>query len=360
MLAAVAALVKYQGLAILAPLAVLAADGGRGRQFCASVAGLLAGVGIPLAALVGWYWRSNDLGSLGFWLWTYPLRYAGTLDPGLAAANALRMSAAWGLLSAGLLVAAVVGWRAGRRLSDRPAQRAWRWCAALWAAGALAGVAAGGRFFLHYYLQLLPPLCLLAGRGLGRMAAAGGSRRVLAITAALIVLPLAGFWVVNAAPGRFHPQRAAEDAAYRRIGDFVKARTQSFESLFVWGNSPEIYYYARRPMGTRFPFCNYHSGKIWGTPADRAGAPVDSSQVLEPAWRMLLADIDLRRPALIVDAAAAGLDRWQGHAIARYPSLSAVVAARYRHLATVAGADIYERLDRSPGEAPPGRGGAGR
>jgi hypothetical protein len=71
--------------------------------------------------------------------------------------------------------------------------------------------------------------------------------------------------------------------------------------------------------------------------------------VLEPAWRMLFADIDLRRPAWIVDAAAAGLDRWQGHAIERYPCLASLVASRYRRVATVAGADIYERLDR-PGQ----------
>ncbi len=348
-LAAAAGFVKYQGLAILAPLAVLAAAGGRVRPVGARVAGLLAGVGIPVAALVGWYWRNNDLGPLGFWLWTYPLRYAGTLDPVLAAANALSMSAEWGLLSAGLLVAVYRGWHADRDPGDRAAHGALRFLAAVWTAGALAGVAAGGRFFLHYYLQLLPPLCLMAARGLDRMAAANQSRRAFAFSAGLVLLPLVGFWVVNAAPGRFHPERVAADTAYRRIGDFVNAHSQTTERLFVWGNSPEIYYYARRTMGTRFPFCNYHSGKIWGTPSDRAGAPVDPSQVLEPAWRMLFADIELRRPGLIVDAAAAGLDRWQGHGIARYPSLAAVVDSGYRLITTVAGADIYERRDRNAG-----------
>jgi hypothetical protein len=348
-LAAIAALVKYQGLAILAPLAVLAADGGRVRQICVRAGGLLAGIGIPLAALVVWYGCTGDGGAMGFWMWTYPLRYVGTLTPLLVAANALSMSAAWGLLSAGLLFAVVGGWRDGRILSDRAAHSALRGLAGVWAAGALVGVAAGGRFFLHYYLQLLPPLCLLAARGFGRMAASGGSRRTFVLTALFVLLPLGGSWIVNAVPGRFHPKRVAEESAYRHIGDFVSARSKPTESLFVWGNSPEIYYYARRPMGTRFPFCNYHVGKIWGTPSDRAGAPIDPNLVLEPAWRMLFADIDLRRPAWIVDAAAAGLDRWQGHAIERYPCLASLVASRYRRVATVAGADIYERLDR-PGQ----------
>jgi hypothetical protein len=351
-LAAAAGLVKYQGLAILAPLAVLAAAGARPRVLCARAAGLLAGVALPLAALAGWSWQSGDSEEVLFWMWTYPLRYAGALDPWQAAANALRMSAEWGLTSAGLLVAAARGWPAGRDLSESAAHSALRWVAAVWAAGALAGVAAGGRFFLHYYLQLLPPLCLLAGRGLGCMAAAEGKRRALALTAGLFLLPLAGYWVVNVAPGRFHPVRTAADAVYREIGDFVQAQSRTGESLFVWGNSPEIYHYARRTMGTRFPFCNYHSGKIWGTPSDGTGAGIDPGLVLQPAWGMLFADLEDRRPALIVDAAAAGLDRWQGHAIARYPALAEVVAARYRFLAKVAGADIYERLDRSIGAEP--------
>lgn len=359
-LAAIAALFKYQGLAILAPLTVLAASGAGMRLLFARGAGVLAGVAVPAAALIGWYWSAGDLASIVFWGWTYPLSYAGSLAPWHAAANALRMSAWWSLLSAGVLAAVVIGWRAGAGLRDPVAHCSFHWLSAAWIAGALAGVAAGGRFFLHYYLQLLPPLCLLAARGFSRMAASGSSRRTFFITTALVLLAASGSWVINAAPGSFQPMRAVEDAAYRRIADFVNTHSKPTESLFVWGNSPEIYYYARRPMGTRFPFCNYHSGKIWGTPSDRAGAPIDPKLVVEPVWRMLLSDMDLRRPAWIVDAAAAGLDRWQGHEIERYPRLASIVASRYRHVATVAGAEIYERLDRSGQETGPGLRGIGR
>ena len=352
--ASIAALFKYQGLAILAPIAVLAASGGRMGPFCARMTGLLVGIAVPPLLLLAWYGSAGELESLGFWMWTYPLRYAGTLDPGLVAENAVKMSVAWGLLQAGLLFAAIrCRPAAGSGPGDREAHAFFGRFVVVWVAGALAGVAAGGRFFLHYYLQLLPPLCLLAARGFRRMAGEGGARRAFACAALFVLLPLGGSWIVNVLPERFHPERVAEDAIYRRIGDFVIASTKPSESLFVWGNSPEIYYYARRPPGTRFVFCNYHSGKIWGTPSDRADAIVDPSLVLEPAWGMLLSDLDRRRPALIVDAASAGLDRWRGHEIARYPSLSAVVASSYRLLATVAGADIYERLDRGArGENP--------
>lgn len=353
-LAATAALFKYQGLAILAPIAVLAARQERPpRPVWVRSAWISAGVGAPLAALVGWTWQAGDLESFSFWMWSYPLRYAGMLPARIWAANALTQSAEWGLLSAGLLFMAVMGWRIARDEGGPTESGLWRCVAAIWFAAALTGVAAGGRFYLHYYLQLLPPLCLLAAHGAGRMAAARPPHRTMCLAAGLVLLPLAGWWVVNANPARFHPQRVAADAAYRAIADVVAERSDPSESIFIWGNSPEIYYYSGRRMGTRFAFCNYLSGKIWGTPADQPGGVIDPTLIVEPAWQMLFSDLDLRRPSLIVDAAAAGLDRWQGHEIAVYPRLAAVVASRYRRVANVAGADIYELVYRGAGSEHP-------
>ena len=113
-------------------------------------------------------------------------------------------------------------------------------------------------------------------------------------------------------------------------------------------------------MGTRFPFCNYQSGKIWGTAADEPGATIDSSQVLEPAWQMLLSDMERRQPAFVVDAAAAGLDRWEGHAIGRYPRLAAIIEAQYRPVAVVNRVVVYARRDVLAITAPAAERGAPR
>ena len=131
------------------------------------------------------------------------------------------------------------------------------------------------------------------------------------------------------------------------VGAFLDVTAAPGDTLFVWGNSPEIYHFARRDMGTRFPFCNHLSGKIWGTAEDRPGAGNTQRRAVAEAWPMLLDDIERRRPDWIVDAAAAGLDRWQGLELERFPPLAAVVARDYVRLTSVEGVPVYRRRVRT-------------
>ncbi|MBP7571417.1 MAG: hypothetical protein KBA95_15255 [Acidobacteria bacterium] len=342
-LAAVAALFKYQGAAIAAPLVLLAVStegarpGRRPERILARLSAAGLGALAVVAAFVVPYSLRGEIDALGFWAWDYPLRYAGSLDPASALFAGVGMTVWWLGMSAGPLVLVAAGG------TSFPARR----LVIAWIAGAALGVASGGRFFLHYYLQLLPPLALVAGLGVARLLErhSPASRRRLAAAATLTSAAAAISWGVNAAEFRLHPDRARHDAAYRAVGAYVASRTVSGEGIFVWGNSPEIYHYAARPMGTRFPFCNYQSGKIWGTPADEPGAAPAPRQVVGASWPMLLSDLELRAPAFVLDAAAAGLDRWAGHEIARYPRLASAVQERYRLVAVVSGVAIYQRRE---------------
>ncbi len=390
-LVVVSALFKYQGAAIAAPLALLAfydrrpaghrPDEPRVGQSLARLAAAAFGGLVVLAVFVGLYWRQGELPALVFWAWTYPLRYAGSLAAATFAFNAAKMTGLWLLVSAGPLALVVAGWgvvhaatreaaeaavndvsEAGGASARASAAVPLRALAIVWAAGAVLGIASGGRFFLHYYLQLLPPLALVAGIGLERLIGSGsaGAKRLLVVAAAVTGGTLAVTWGLNAADFRLHRDRARHDAIYREVGAFVRSHSEPGDRILVWGNSPEIYYYADRSMGTRFPFCNYQSGKIWGTAADEPGATIDSSQVLEPAWQMLLSDMERRQPAFVVDAAAAGLDRWEGHAIGRYPRLAAIIEAQYRPVAVVNRVVVYARRDVLAITAPAAERGAPR
>src|SRR6185503_5822264 len=107
--------------------------------------------------------------------------------------------------------------------------------------------------------------------------------------------------------------------------DLVAARiadlTTPDQRVFVWGNSPQLYIEARRPMGTRFSFCNYMTGESPGTPTETGQQNADANQ-LAAAWTMMFDDLDHRRPELFVDAAAAGLDGYDKYPAARYPRLA--------------------------------------
>ena len=59
---------------------------------------------------------------------------------------------------------------------------------------------------------------------------------------------------------------------------------------------------------------------------------------------MMFADLDRRRPALFVDAAAAGWDGYDKFPLSRYPRLRAYVDRYYRPVETRAGVVLYRRL----------------
>ena len=134
---------------------------------------------------------------------------------------------------------------------------------------------------------------------------------------------------------------------YDQVAARIAGLTTGDERIFVWGNSPQLYVLARRPMGTRFSFCNYLTGESPGTPTETGRWDADSNQ--NPStWQMLFADLERRRPALLVDAAAAGWNGYDKYPLARYPRLAAYVAEHYRPVEVRAGVVLYRRVAERP------------
>jgi hypothetical protein len=59
---------------------------------------------------------------------------------------------------------------------------------------------------------------------------------------------------------------------------------------------------------------------------------------------MLFDDLERRRPALLVDAAAAGWDGYEKYPLARYPRLRDYVARHYRPVENDGGVILYRRV----------------
>jgi hypothetical protein len=211
----------------------------------------------------------------------------------------------------------------------------------LWLATSAVAVTAGGRFFGHYFHLILAPLCLLAAPTFCRLWSKG--RRYRVALSALCALP-ALFFFVLATIGR--PLAVALDEGeppYDDVATRIAAITAPDDRIFVWGNSPQLYVLARRPMGTRFSFCNYMTGESPGTPTETGQWDADANQ-LPAAWEMLFADLEQRRPALFVDAAAAGWDGYDKFPLVRYPRLRTYVDQHYRPVEVRAGVVLYRRL----------------
>jgi hypothetical protein len=210
----------------------------------------------------------------------------------------------------------------------------------LWLMTSIIALCAGGRFFGHYFHLVLAPLALLAAdRFLGWWRRSALARVLLAVTTAV---PAIGFFLLATVA---RPQAQALDEPeppYDRVAAQIAANTAPDERIFVWGNSPQLYVLARRSMGTRFSFCNYMTGESPGT-ATETGGKNAAANVLPISWTMLMDDLERRRPALVVDAAAAGWDGYDKFPIARYPRLAAYLAGHYRKIGEVERVALYRR-----------------
>jgi 4-amino-4-deoxy-L-arabinose transferase-like glycosyltransferase len=351
----VGALYKLQGVLVALPLAylVVVEPGAPLRPRAAAVARALpalgaAGLGVLLPFLV----VALALRAQGAWdaLLFWPLGYASRYAVGLDLGDALGRLAARGSFFCCTLPALPIGAYLGVRALSRTPDRGGV-AALIWLGAAFVAVSIGGRFFAHYFIQLLPPLAILAAAPLwGRLRGAPTRDfdhfRALGRAAlwVLVAAPPVAFFAYAPWSDDYLSIDPREPRAVRAVGEYVKAHTPPEARVLVWGNSPEIYLHADRVPATRFVFTNYQTGKMWGTPANEDGAPfaVRSPFVVPESWDMLLQDLARTPPQAIVDAAAGGLNRFRGLGMTEYPPLRAVLEG-YRLADRIEGVPVYVR-----------------
>jgi hypothetical protein len=345
-LVGLSALCKYQGVTFLgASLLWLLVGPRMGWARLVLLAGLQVG-GALLPAL-GFLAAAAAWGSLGDTVGWFRFNFS-YLGAGLSGAQALvrglRRLALVGSMAlpvylAGLFGAAQVLRRWGR--GPAAARQPHELFVLAWLLTSAVAVAAGGRFFGHYFHLLLPALCLLAAPLLLRTWDKSRAARVALVvaTAGPTLLFLALATVARPLAARLDHA----DPDYQAVAARIAALSTPDERLFVWGNSPQLYVLARRSMGTRFSFCNYMTGESPGT-ATETGAKAAEPNSFAPSWTMLLDDLEQRRPALVVDAAAAGWDGYEKFPLRRYPRFLAYLRAHYRPVAKVDEAVIYRRF----------------
>jgi hypothetical protein len=276
----VAFLFHTKGVFVLAACALLA---------WRAIPALALGFAIPNVAVLAGLAATGALPAYFQQVWEWSAAYASSSPEAHPLANGLRRTADWLGFHAALAVGAAAFWWENRKREN--------WWLAGWLAISFAGVAVGARFFPRYYLQILPPMVLLAARALA------GRRALVWVAAAALLVPAARFgprYVTLAREslaGQPHQWAdVALDRDSRAAADLVNQLKHPGDTLFVWGYRPGIFVYTRLPAASRF----WDSQPLTGVPADRHLH--DTLAVLPEQAARNRREFASTRPAFVVDS----------------------------------------------------------
>ena len=199
-----------------------------------------------------------------------------------------------------------------------------------WLAVSAIGAAAGARFYPHYYIQLLPPLALLASPPFARLWREGSAYRRLPgprVTWTWLAVTASVFWIAGWYGLR--AQRVPETARY------VRQHAGPRDCIFVWGQSAEVYLDARRPPASRYITTFPLTGFVFGP---RLPEPDDRRRVVPGAWANLEHDLEARPPAYIVDTE---IGARAASPAAKFPVIAALLEQSYRPVARTSDGVVY-------------------
>jgi hypothetical protein len=196
----------------------------------------------------------------------------------------------------------------------------------LWLLSGGVAVLAGFRFFGHYYLQLVPPAALLAVAGFASINRRGRVLALGSLAAPALVCTVIGFFPIG----------DSAEIPYRELADKVRAVSAGNDTVFVWGDLPELYWASERRPATRF----VHTGFLTGNSGGRPNGNGSVAGALPGAWAMLAQDIRARPPDVIVDTSTGRIRQQEFYPLASTP-LAAVLRSSYRLVGEVDGVRIY-------------------
>jgi 4-amino-4-deoxy-L-arabinose transferase-like glycosyltransferase len=199
-------------------------------------------------------------------------------------------------------------------------------------AASAIGAAAGARFYPHYYIQLIPPLALLAAPHYARLWSEKARPRYWllrpGLTYAWLALTVAGFSIA-------HWRGLASQREPSEAGRYLMAHSNPEDRIFCWGQEPKVYLDARRRPAARYITTFPLTGFVFGEPLPG----VDThDRILPGAWQNLEQDFRKHRPIYIVDEQ---FEPDAQYPIRDFPILVRLLAEQYRQVARTDAGMIY-------------------
>jgi hypothetical protein len=394
--------------------------GRRALLFCTAVVGV-ASASLPFMAYL---FAENALTEYWRYVWVWGSRYASYYPVWTVFVSAVRQSVGYfalnNMLLIGLVVVLVAVMKSQRRKSppesdsgelqeamtspvEHPAININRYqdvALLIWFGVSYVALAVGGRFFGHYFLLIVPALCLITGRGLliifssiSNRTDTGHTRLRRGLVTGVLLLALA-FTVV-----RFHARTAVLAVDWvrgtkssitenwyhdrlnrdeRTVAAEVRDLHESEDSLkllgveeirrnspeqgekpedylFVWGYRPEIYYWSGLRPASRY----LSTQPLTGIPADihyfeQPHRILISEQESAEARSQLVKDLEQTAPKYIIDEL--GAFNWD-LSLNQYPELREFMK-QYKLRGQSNGFTVYRHRDFAPRERNKSEGAA--
>jgi 4-amino-4-deoxy-L-arabinose transferase-like glycosyltransferase len=200
-------------------------------------------------------------------------------------------------------------------------------------AASAIGAAAGARFYPHYYVQLIPPLVLLAAPYYAQL----WSRKIQPphwllrpkVTYAWLALTVIAFSIKHWTG--LAPRRIPSEA-----GQYLFTHSARADRIFVWGQTPEIYLDAHRRPACRYITTFPLTGYVFGGPIPGFDT---RSRISPGAWSTLEQDLARHPPTYIVDVQPD--PKSAQYPLKNFPILAKLLSERYQPVAHTAEGVIY-------------------
>jgi 4-amino-4-deoxy-L-arabinose transferase-like glycosyltransferase len=203
-------------------------------------------------------------------------------------------------------------------------------------AASAIGAAAGARFYPHYYVQLIPPLALLAAPYYARLWFGTIQPRYWLlrpnVTYTWLALTIIAFSIA-------HWAGSAQRRVPSEAGRYLLTHSAPADRIFVWGQSSQIYLDAHRRPACRYITTFPLTGLVFGGPIPGFDTRY---RIMPGAWTTLEQDFEKHSPAYIVDLCS---EPGALYPVRDFPILAKLLAERYQQVARTAEGVIYHRND---------------
>jgi 4-amino-4-deoxy-L-arabinose transferase-like glycosyltransferase len=234
-----------------------------------------------------------------------------------------------------LVVGAILSLRDKRGLwSENSAERT---ALLILLAASAIGAAAGGRFYPHYYIQLIPPLALLAAPYYAWISFRRDQPRHWLLRPvtfyALLAVTVVAFFIASYV-GLASRRQATE------AGRYLSEHSAADDRIFIWGHAAWIYMEARRRPACRYILTFPLTGRVFGGRLPG----VDTRKWIVPgAWNILEEDFSKHPPTYIVDLEHGPEERYP---VRDFPILTRLLEERYQPVLQSTWGVIYRVHDQ--------------